>query len=526
MRKRYTATFYLGKEGEPGPPLADVSEVAIQWILRGGKTKLLSGAIPTPGESLARADLGNGAWLEAIAVETDGEQHWGMRFGHPDESDDRIEWHTEISTTKQPDGRTTFSCSNLVGAVGGFMAPARREASRPKVVPHVLRKWGGYHGFGLSHRARVLKSTDVDDFVDMLTSKDRTRPVVFLAAENGPDKPVIDAFRLADWLAGIAHVVVGADRFVSIWGLRDRLPKALSCWDGAVRVYWPGLRLSDNPFPHRNWRPRAVREIESDRRNGFREYLLGYVSQQAVFAGHQLAASWTTLEGLRRQQLITKARAEGNQDDLLTLADELIADQSKEIAQLNAHVEQLAADLHEKDALAETWRIAYQELRRTGAELAPEEQDELVPLDSVADVLERVGREFSEQVSLALNSKSDGAKSHFQNPQAIYAAFRFLAGTYFDARTGTKACDDFDQAIREEVEGWTYDPHQSKNTMKKYDSWYSTSWDGRKFYLPEHIGTGSGKNPHHTIRIAFTWDDTRNMVVVGFLGQHQKTDAT
>lgn len=526
MRKRYAATFFLGNEGSSGPLLQEVSEVVIQWILHGGRTKLPPDAQLAPGEDMARTDLGAGAWLEAIAEESEGVQYWGIRFGHPDEDDERVEWHTEVSVTRLRDGRTAFSCLNLVGTIGGYMVPTRREASRPRIVVDVLGKWGGYRGRPLSPDATVLREDRVAEFVGMLRSPDRVRPVVLISAENSTDAPVIDADKVADYLAGVAHVYVAEDRFVSIWGLRDALPRGLACWDGAVRVYWPGLRLADDPFPHRVWRSGTVRAIHSDRRSGFREYLLGMVSDVAVFSEDPMTISWTALERLRRQRLITEAKAAGDQDELLELADQELIAYAETIEELRAQVKQLAGELQAKEASADSWRLAYEELRRTGAALEPNEEEEMVPLDSVADVLDRARREFEGKLVFALNGRSDGERSHFLNPRAVYAGLSFLAHTYYEARVGNARCDDFDAAMRAQVEGWSYDAHQSKNTMKKYETWYSTKWNGRKFYLPEHIGTGSGKNPQHTIRIAFNWDEATKRVVIGFLGQHQQTDAT
>lgn len=63
--------------------------------------------------------------------------------------------------------------------------------------------------------------------------------------------------------------------------------------------------------------------------------------------------------------------------------------------------------------------------------------------------------------------------------------------------------------------------------MNKYKDWYTTKVGNKVHTLQKHIGTGSSRNARYTIRIAFDWDKSKERrVVIGFIGQHQQTDAT
>ena len=61
--------------------------------------------------------------------------------------------------------------------------------------------------------------------------------------------------------------------------------------------------------------------------------------------------------------------------------------------------------------------------------------------------------------------------------------------------------------------------------MGKYSSDYETTLGDRKFILEHHIGMGRGRG-ESAIRIAFAWDSERQMVIVGYVGRHQRTDAS
>ena len=46
--------------------------------------------------------------------------------------------------------------------------------------------------------------------------------------------------------------------------------------------------------------------------------------------------------------------------------------------------------------------------------------------------------------------------------------------------------------------------------------------DGRGYQLDEHIGKGTTFDPQNTIRTALAWDDERRLVVIGYVGLHQR----
>ena len=50
--------------------------------------------------------------------------------------------------------------------------------------------------------------------------------------------------------------------------------------------------------------------------------------------------------------------------------------------------------------------------------------------------------------------------------------------------------------------------------------------DGKMCSIEEHIGRGSNKDPGYTVRIAFTWWEDGQKVLVGSVGLHQRTAGT
>ena len=62
--------------------------------------------------------------------------------------------------------------------------------------------------------------------------------------------------------------------------------------------------------------------------------------------------------------------------------------------------------------------------------------------------------------------------------------------------------------------------------MRKYKPWYTTTLNRKTYWLKKHIGTGSNKDARYTIRIGFEWDKEKKVIVIGYIGQHPRTDAT
>jgi hypothetical protein len=62
--------------------------------------------------------------------------------------------------------------------------------------------------------------------------------------------------------------------------------------------------------------------------------------------------------------------------------------------------------------------------------------------------------------------------------------------------------------------------------MGMYKGYYTTKRNGKTIKLKSHIGKGSSKDARYCIRVGFDYDETDRVVVIGFLGQHQKTGAT
>lgn len=530
MHTRYRANFRVGPvDGQP-PAIEEVAEACVDWAMGRARPRV---RLPIKAD-VPRKDYGRGAEIETIWIEDADAQSWALRLIHPDEDYDNIRWRTDIVLSRTRQG-LMFSCDNYYGTVDGLVVPMRRQASRPRIVLGLLEKWGGYRVYALKAGPEVLRDDDdqIDHFYKFLTNPKRGRPVVYVSAALDTDEPVVNATALASYLAGVAHVWVAESRVPSEQ-LKSRMPQRLIARDGAVRIYWPLFSVYSDSYSHPYWRPDEIRAIEEHQRQGFKEFLLGRVSAVAIYSRDPEETRWGDLEAHRRRRVMEELRKKGDEKELLDLVLIENTHQDRKIRSLENEIQGLRrqlsglSDAHEDTTKLELqWRKAYFTLKAGSVgEGEPELPEEpLRAPESVQEAVVRAAERFGERLVFAFNGKSEIEKNPFKYPDELYKALCFLATTYWESHVEGGEAINFDTTLRE-LCGWWYKGSQKENTMKKYREWYYTRWKGKFYPLPKHIGTGSSKKPEVTIRVAFEWHAKSQKVIVGYIGQHQETDAT
>ena len=215
---------------------------------------------------------------------------------------------------------------------------------------------------------------------------------------------------------------------------------------------------------------------------------------------------------------------------------EMVEALQKENAVLKAAQDAAHRQITELNAAAEAAQKGFQALKQEHTDLQDEAQEAVrryaeeqetlaAPPDfgDVASVLDFVENRWPNELRLALNNNSDH-KLYFDQPNQVYNALEWLATTYRNSKTGEKPVGNLDVSLFTTC-GWRYRPFQADAAPGKYRSDYQTTDAGEKYVLDEHIGRGTGRTPGQ-IRVAFAWDEERKMVVVGYVGRHQRPNTT
>jgi len=457
--------------------------------------------------------------VESLHVESKGLRAWGLVFAHPEAFNQDLTWVSELVLSKEPDGKHYFSFSQLVGRHDGGIAPLHRTPGRPRIIKTLVKDFVAYSG-GIrlfSHPFPLrLKEDQIAHFIRILELPKRIHPVVFVSIHEQSSRPLINVAELADHLSGLAHVIVAENAAVAGM-LSSKMPHWLTCFDGAVRVYWPGFRRAAQPVQHPLWTAQDLADEVDFDSGRFADKILASIAEVSVYSVPPYFYSWERLQSLDRKRIIAEAK---DNKDWQALAQELDKENSAKeaaLAQVRLQLQQINEDLFKERQLTAAYRQALED-RKAGKTAANEEQ---LPVATVAEAIDRVKQRYAGQIVFALNNKSD-SKTPFREPGEVFTALEWLATFYVEARTGRQRCPRLDHELAQTLPGWDYRARQSDGTVGQNPEWYRCTWEGRRYEIEEHIGFGASKRPEETIRIAFAWDSGRKTVVVGYVGQHQR----
>ncbi|MBC8071848.1 MAG: hypothetical protein IAG13_26210, partial [Deltaproteobacteria bacterium] len=99
-----------------------------------------------------------------------------------------------------------------------------------------------------------VSEPEVAPLVARMLAPERTVPIVLVSVDNGSRDPMIDPGELARRLAGMATVCF-IDAVRSSHRLKEELVAAgfsdkFGCYNGGVRILWPGIVSGDDPYQH------------------------------------------------------------------------------------------------------------------------------------------------------------------------------------------------------------------------------------------------------------------------------------
>lgn len=265
----------------------------------------------------------------------EGEECWeGLQHEWTDP--DSRAWTTSIVTHRSPEGVAVsirLECS--------LLKPGERlpTAKKPYVVRLLLDRLQGARdgSFTVQDLPHGIAEADVDKAVRIVRGEMRCQlPIVYLSAGRG-GRPAVDPRVLAQWLGGMAHVVVEPSRPFSL--VLARNVENTNPYAGAIGVFWPESGTEHRFFPREG--PEQLQRVVAGhvRRN------LTYLqpTSRCTFAFMREAASRRKLEALRESGSSKVEEYVAAFDDELQAKEERNSELSREVDRLRAEVRRLEA---------------------------------------------------------------------------------------------------------------------------------------------------------------------------------------
>lgn len=448
--------------------------------------------------------------------------HSIVSWSYPGEPDGNLLWNSRCEVSKFG-GLTEFSFQLLLESTQFYIAPVEFKLQRPRLIATLLREFVCTHGDDrLSTEPRSLSAQGIPEFVQThLLSRSRRLPIVVVSRTPLSDKWLVDPAEVADRLAGIAEVYVLDDKWAG-YALSDEVGKIYSCYNGAVRLYWPDFDPEASPYSP-VYTPDRVRDLGSRLVDIiFRQ--LAAISAFRFVPGPVAVDALDFLGEQKRRDLesIKKAAQErGDYEQFVQMWERENAELKEKLGRLKEENTDLRAGLQlSQDNFRAMWRDQ-EEVEGIGtAELAPEEEAE-----SIEEAVRMAQSNFSETMVFLESATTSAKDSPFKQPKRVSQALLAMH----------EVCQEWRRSRKEKVaiglleqrfaaKGFTYKPRESMTSKGKWAGEYEATYQGRKVSIEQHLALGKG-GPDTCLRIHFYTDDEEEKYVIAHVGRH-KTNTT
>lgn len=484
---------------EPATKLDSAILLAAEWCSRSLNNTVDAASLLTAGS------FGNDDGRTA-EISVDPGHLWSATVTSPADTDPTLSWRIQV-TLSAVDARVMGTFRIGLGATPGALtrvSPLSYEFAAPALVRTLLRELASTDaGWTVSTLADSIEASDTEGLVEFLLDPKRRLPVVLVTNDPATGKPVFPGsddqmaraeHELARELAGLAHVRTLSSGYASR-RLTELLGRPLSLWHGAVRIYWPGLTLTDDPYAHRLWSP--------DRLLGLRRPLVSELRHWLATLSVARTPEHPGLLAARRDQ----SKDIHEWTEFLESANEQLAGEMRSIQ----------TELEARDAEILRLQVKLDALS-FGAAVSEEEEEALAEPTTVLEALNRIEEEFGDGiVFLDSARKSASDFSSYNDPGKAYRALRAVAeASDAKAKGGLgKSLPDF---FRER--GFEYQGSNDIAKDRRYKTSYTITYDGKRRVMEPHLKVDEATSPDQCMRI-YWWDDpAANVFVVGQVGRH------
>lgn len=516
MLSLYTVQFSIvPEEGREADTPRVIKEMVRRWI--GGNRRMEAANIPVaPGEYSFPDDQS----IE-ITEETSDDRNaflWSLTWRHPDDHD----WQVMRAATCQLagyEGVLEFSVRQYAEprAEDFVLSPAdtKLRFGRPPVVPLMIRRFDCYnHHRRLTATPTILNVEDIRDFVEgTLFSSDRHLPAVVFSVDPRSGGPVGAPEIVAENLAGLAEVYTLADIPTS-YELTAQLGKLLSCYNGAVRIYYPGFSLRSNYEECPLYLADSLLFLQHE--YSFARKLLRLISSVAVMRyapGPIYRKAEAELVNQRRIMPVIAGLDAISLDD--AQVERIVQDQ---VGQYREEVRRLHSRIHALESALDSVRGQLAEII---GDYEEEDEVEESRFADVTDAVMQAEEDFNDILIFHPKAHTSAERSPYGQPERAYRALQALAEVGRIRRAAVERGESIgalEDAFKER--GFTYTARISMTSRGQYGHEYEITYENEKHAIHEHLVLGKG-TPKTCLRIHFFWDDYKQAFVIGHVGRHK-----
>lgn len=504
MRELYAVQLDLQATPESTP----IAQLAQEWVARGSGSTL-DEVLDSSGQNL-RTALGHD--LE-FALDADTDEAWTCSWRRPDDTDGTLVWRILLACGQEPKDPAVTRVSlrvRLERAAEDFkLVPLGHEFRAPAIIRTLLREHSMFDaGIRVEPRFRERRASEVDQLLRLLQSAQRRLPVLVVSRSPGPTHAV-DAGELARQLAGLAHVEVLSTHLAAM-ALSDRLGRDLAVWGGAVRLYWPGFGMDDNPRTHRLWtRSRLLRERD-------------FAGSSLRFLGSLGAATVPEHPVVAAARLHRRNRAIQTVD-LPEWVSEYIESLERDVKEAKDESVELRGEIEESRAVREDLEAQLDDTRRAfntfNDHQSPDEPND-VDLEALdVSAAYRLALEEAPDcvVYLPEVETSIADFQSYRSPRRLYEALTAVAECATAWRDGSLG-SGFGEYFSSR--GYEYSKNNPAARARKTKRHYQKRVNGATVTMEPHLKVDQSTSPDQCLRVYWYRDDESRQLFIGHVGRH------
>ena len=526
MRTVYATVVEVREDSDLVSALEHVGHWITKWYSRHGVSvdeavaAIAAGTVdvaPMPGHRLAVRNL--------TSAERPAESLLDLHWNYPDQYDPSLGWHTHLRLLQRPGG-LLIALELAVSGLTFRVAPAMIKLGSPRVIRDICRLTSAHVG-GRPYRMlpEIVHADQVEQLVAELVLPQRVYPVVVVSHRTGSNQALVDADGLAESLAGVGKVYELADKWAA-FKLAEDLGRELSCFDGAMRVYWPGFTTTADPYAHPLWLSKSLSDEASATRACWQ--LARNIFEAASFRFAE-PAEVSALRQLAEREARTVAwTAAADSDDTDKLLNDLYALQDK-LSEAEKRNEELSSECEtlRANAMALASPGAWQQAMASQS-AAPAPASSSSPAGSIESVLDAVtASESAASHLLFLPIAFESAQaSPFRQPERVVQALEAIdevAAIWVKSLETGNSVGSLRKHFKDR--GFTYADDVSQTSASRWASEYQTKYEGHEYDISPHITIGA-KQADTCLSIHWAWDKDRKKVLVAHVGRHKTNTKT
>ena len=448
--------------------------------------------------------------LRAAKIQPTRGEKWDWSLEEPTDFGSFL---TKLSLARDTD-TIAVQCELSAGFKDTVLAPVSFEARCPKIIPRLLGLGGlwAVGGTQLSNSFLEFETmVDGDALTTLIQDDRRTLPMVVISQIQGNLLHPQVADQMARDLTGVAVVAVASA--AASWRVTSLMGVKWSCFNGAIRLYWPFSAMGGDPSRHPYWTHQRLLEgtnspLEASWR--IREQLRRRLLSLSTMAMHRSPLFNDIFKSYFTDRMKEGREAAANKDELINFLEQLNTELGEENRDLNAQIERQAIDLENAQVQLEYVGRGNQDQVAPEAEEAP---------TSVSEAVNRARRRFGKFLIFG-DDVADGIASLNEiagPPEKVLQYLEGLADLAVAMRSGPLGqtvvawlrARNFNVSTESETS-------ETNSKEQKRRTWH----DGKeRRYFDIHMKPNDATSPDRCVRIYFDTDQTRNMVIIAWVGR-------